>query len=140
MEKYNKQAVEFLNKTNTTLEIIKAPFGGNKPLWVKYADKFEDYGNEYFIRLKNKNGEYRFSFWGSISDRENNKKPNAYDVLACLDTYSDGYEFSDFCNAFGYSTDSILASKTYKAVMKQTEKLKMLFNEDELELLTITTI
>jgi len=61
--------------------------------------------------------------------------PNAYDVLACLDLL---YEetFEDFCSAFGYNTDSILALKTFEAVKEQDRNLRRLFSKKELEELT----
>lgn len=61
--------------------------------------------------------------------------PTLYDVLACLQKYDVG-TFEDFCNEFGYDTDSRIAKKTYKAVVKEYDKMCSLFNNDELEILT----
>lgn len=47
----------------------------------------------------------------------------------CMDAraYLDSKNFEDFCNNFGYDTDSIKALKTYKACKKQAEKCTRLF-------------
>lgn len=58
-------------------------------------------------------------------------EPAAYDVLACLDVI-DG-DFEEFCGNFGYDTDSIKSSKIFKAIEKQSEQLKMLFSDSEIE-------
>ena len=61
--------------------------------------------------------------------------PTLYDVLACLQKYEVG-TFEDFCSEFGYGTDSRNAKKTYKAVVKEYDKMCSLFSNDELEVLT----
>lgn len=60
--------------------------------------------------------------------------PTLYDVLACVQKYEVG-TFEDFCSEFGYETDSRNAKKTYKAVVKEYNKMCSLFNNDELEVL-----
>lgn len=62
--------------------------------------------------------------------------PTLYDVLACLQKYDVG-TFEDFCSDFGYDTDSRTAEKTYKAVVKEYDKMCSLFNDEELELLQL---
>jgi hypothetical protein len=129
---YYKQVKDFLSKYCLTLT-IKEAIPQKKPLWVSDR-KTEDYGKNYWVSIKNKNGiSYNFDFWGSIKDKYGNKKPNAYDVLACLDTLSDGETFESFCNSYGYDTDSILAEKTYKAVMKQIDGLKKILSKEAIE-------
>ena len=60
--------------------------------------------------------------------------PTLYDVLACLQKYEVG-TFEDFCSDFGYDNDSRTAKKTYKAVVKEYDKMCSLFSNDELEVL-----
>lgn len=60
--------------------------------------------------------------------------PTLYDVLACLQKYDVG-TFEDFCWGFGYDTDSRSAKKTYKAVVKEYDKMCSLFSENDLEVL-----
>lgn len=66
--------------------------------------------------------------------RENNhySSPTAYDVLACL-TKDDPGTFENFCNEFGYDTDSRKAEKTYHAVVDEYQMVCALWNEEELE-------
>jgi len=58
--------------------------------------------------------------------------PNAYDVLACLTKYEVG-AFEDFCNEYGYDTDSRKAEKTYLAVKDEWLNVSRLFNDSEIE-------
>jgi len=60
--------------------------------------------------------------------------PNAYSVLTCLDLLHEK-SFQDFCDSFGYESDSRTAEKTYNAVMEQDRNLRKLFDRSELELL-----
>lgn len=55
--------------------------------------------------------------------------PTVEEVLQCLsqDAYyidDSGSTFEDFCHELGYDTDSRKAEKIYKAVVRQTHKLK----------------
>jgi hypothetical protein len=137
--KYNKQAKEFLSKYELNLSIREA-IPQKTPLWINKDSKNQQHGINYFCSLSNKDGKhYSFDFWGSIADAEKishgekTGRPNAYSILACLDTYSDGESFEDFCNNFGYDTDSITAEKTYKAVMKQIDGLKAILTPEAIE-------
>ena len=58
--------------------------------------------------------------------------PNEYNVLACLQKYDVG-TFEDFCNDFGYDTDSRTAEKTYNAVCDEYKQLCAIFSDDEME-------
>ena len=66
---------------------------------------------------------------------ENNKdfaEPTPYCVLAGLQRNEVG-TLEDFCDEFGYDTDSRKAEKVYNAVVNEYNNLKMLFNDKELE-------
>ena len=142
MNEYNKQASEFLKTYGLNLSIRQA-IPQRAPLWIDKDKKIEGfYGIKYWVTLSNKDGlHYSFDFWDSIANREkikhgrNDGRPVAYDVLACLDTYSDGESFEDFCNNFGYDTDSRQAEKTYYAVMKQIEGIKKVLSIEAIEAL-----
>jgi len=58
--------------------------------------------------------------------------PDEYDVLACLTKY-DPYTFENFCDGFGYDTDSRKAEKIYNEVCKEYAGVCSLWNEDEIE-------
>lgn len=133
MSKYTEQARDFLSKNEITL-IIKEALPQKMPLWIN-EDKGQDYGVNYWVIIKNRATEQSMmlDFWGSIDDKYANKRPTAYDILACLDIFSDGNSFEDFCSNYGYETDSRKALKTYKAVMEQTEDLKRVFSLEQLE-------
>ena len=78
---------------------------------------------------------FNHDFGNSSNDKINfPKEPTLYDVLACLQKYEVG-TFEDFCSEFGYDNDSRTAKKTYKAVVKEYDKMCSLFSNDELEVL-----
>ena len=59
-----------------------------------------------------------------------------YDCLTSVHSeYHCSKSFNDFCGEFGYDTDSIKAEKTWKACLEQSEKLKWIFNDDEIDCL-----
>lgn len=60
--------------------------------------------------------------------------PSAYSVLACLSMmYADN--FAEFCDEFGYSTDSITAAKVYDGCKEQDRNIRRLYDHAEIELL-----
>jgi hypothetical protein len=128
MTDYEKQGEDFLKETRTTFEVVKT-VPQKSPLWCKDG---ENHGIHYAVTLKNERYSYTFDYWGSISDAEYAAKPNAYDVLSCLDVlYSDTFE--DFCADFDYDVDSIKAEKTYIAMQEQDRALRRLFTMEQLE-------
>lgn len=56
------------------------------------------------------------------------REPNAEDVLDCLASDAAsieiGHGFEDWADGFGYSTDSRKAEQTYKAIVRQSAKLR----------------
>lgn len=110
-----------------------------KELGVKFIVKYLDH-NFHFQDDKHtrdiyetkflRNGEsFKVKFGQSIVN--NGIEPTAYDVICCL-TKNDPGTFEDFCSDFGYDNDSRKAHKTYKAVVKEWEKVSGFFTEDEL--------
>lgn len=105
--------------------------------FVKYGQHFEeDKESRDIFRVTFKRGAARFSltFGQSINDSDGGggNPPTAYDVLACLTKYDPG-TFENFCSDFGYSEDSRAAERTYKAVIKEWQKVSKFFTSDELE-------
>ncbi len=144
---YNKEAIKFLYDTKTTLKISFSHKG-------KHFDGDTQARNIYTVLLTNANHSYRFNFGDSINNTEklehwktklsqrHKYKPNAYSILACLQVnYCDTFE--DFCNEFGYEgcdpdnfdgnfiNESTM--RTFRAVQEETENLKQLFTEQQLE-------
>lgn len=91
----------------------------------------------YTLNGGNRTGGYKvhdLSFLDTYCDLIKGVEPTLYDVLACLQKYDVG-TFEDFCDCFGYDIDSRSAKKTYKAVVKEYDKMCTLFSESELEIL-----
>lgn len=149
MNEHNKQAEDFLKKTNTT---FKAEF-------IKYDLHFIDEKEKRDIyKITLTRGERKFSFEfgqslfcsGKFINREDNLKyyerrgvcyknkdfeePSPYDVLACLNCY-EIEEFKDWCSEFGYNDDSIKSNKIYKKVVEEYNNVKMLWSDEEIKLL-----
>ncbi len=98
--------------------------------YFKYLEKAKKYKKSLrqIFNLHNLNS-YSIS---SSREIKPPKEPRPYDVLACLDVlYDDSFE--DFCSNFGYDTDSITGEKIYNACLEQSNQLKILFNDKELE-------
>jgi hypothetical protein len=150
---YEQQGIDFLSKTGTTMTVKFNRQG-------KYFDDDKNERDIYDITLKRgtrsytftfgqslncsgrfiKNGKpengikqvYQFDIYHEWAKNKNFKVPTAYDVLACLQK-SDVGTFEDFCNEFGYDTDSRKAGKTYQAVLSEYTQLKTLFTDTELQ-------
>lgn len=125
---YQKQAIDFLNATNTAL-IVTFKYYGTMPLWEDNTNR-----DVFSCVLKNDLHKFRFTFGQSQNDSTGNgdNKPTAYDVLSCLTKYDPG-TFENFCGDFGYDIDSRKAYKTYKAVMKEWKNIELLFTPEQLE-------
>lgn len=124
---YEKQANDFLASTKSTLSIkfLKHDF---------HFDDDKETRDIYSCVLKRGKLSYKIKFGQSIAGSERGEKPNAYDILSCLQKYDTG-DFENFCGDFGYDTDSRKAEKTYKAVRKEYEGLAKMYNEEELSIM-----
>ena len=63
------------------------------------------------------------------------ESPDAYDILACITKYNPG-SFENFCDEYGYDTDSRTAEKIYNDVLNEWNSINRLFNDDEIEMLS----
>lgn len=142
MDEYEKQASEFLTKTNTT---FKAEF-------VKYAKHFNcdtskrdiykctfERGNRSFFVMfgqsivKSLRPDYLKQLPKSMTKKERTKvTPTAYDVLSCLQKYDVG-DFSEFCDEFGYNNNSVNAHNTYKLICEEFANVQRLWTDAEIE-------
>lgn len=66
-----------------------------------------------------------------IAKHKGRQTPTAYDVLACVQKYPLG-SFEEFCNDFGYDSDSIRALSVYGAVAEEYQRIRAFFTADEL--------
>lgn len=127
LSEYQIQALQFLRDTGTRLTIEKAV--------PQRAARWTPHGIHYSVTLENKRGAYTFDFWDSIAAKANGTTPKEYDVLAAI-----GYEapntFADFCDCYGYDTDSITARDTYEAVKDEAANLARIFTRKQLQALS----
>ena len=121
MNECDKQANDFLKETKTSFEAVFETYG-------KHFDDDKESRNIYKITLKRNGKQFSFNFGQSINDTNAGIDPTAYDVLSCLTKYDPG-SFDDFCSDFGYDNDSRKAEKTYKAVVKEYNKVNAMFND-----------
>jgi hypothetical protein len=67
-----------------------------------------------------------------MEKRESHTTPSDYSILACLSVcYADCLQ--DFCDEYGYDTDSVKARDMWLAVQDETAALRRMFTEEELE-------
>jgi hypothetical protein len=120
---YTQQAVELAKKMNLKLYVEGVNYGKHFP---------EDKQDRYIFTMKLQRGKKSYTFKYGQSIAAGGEEPTMYDVLACFQKYDVG-SFEEFCSDFGYSTDSITAHKTYKAVCKEYAAIQRLFTVEELE-------
>lgn len=85
--------------------------------------------NKYFVYITNmENGEKtRFTFWDSLNNTRRGvvlDGDNLLHAFYCFvsDANNGFYDFHDFCDEFGYDSNSITARKIYKSCCKSYEK------------------
>ena len=113
--------------TNTLKQFIK---DNNIKMTVKKIDERKDIkwddANHFKCTLKNGSKSISINFSQGFGIKND---PELDLVLDALKTdFVNGRSFQDFCDDFGYDQDSIKALKIYKACLKNTDKVKKLFN------------
>lgn len=86
-----------------------------------YPCRFEDLTTSERIKVRNR-----------LAKLSEDAVPTSYDVLSCLQKYDVG-TFEDFCDEFGFDTDSHRAEKAYIGCIKEFKDLERIFTEDQLE-------
>jgi hypothetical protein len=98
-------------------------------------EDFEGYHYKCILRAKGK----QLTTFFSMGLAHEGKEPQIEEVLDCLASDASGYEnaqgFEDWCNEYGYSTDSKTAEKIWKAVEKGAKKLKNFLGDEYKSLL-----
>ena len=130
MTEYEIQANEFLKKAETKMSISRTgevqgfPFDEHDKLWHY----------KYQVTLTRHKKQYRFTFYDSFYNWQNNKRPSRYDVLACVEKYEVPYYVEEFAREYGYDIDEPADYKRVKriheACLKQYERLLDLFGEE----------
>lgn len=127
---YQKQALDFLEKTGTKMDIKFLKTG------YHFADDKKNGTKRdiYFVTIMRGSRKISLEFGNSIIDSVSKKAPNEYDILSCLQKYDVG-TFENFCSEFGYDEDSITANKTYQAVCNEFKDVQTIWTDEEIELL-----
>jgi len=123
---YQKQGSDFLKKHDI---VMKVKFLRHGPHFIDDKES-RDIFKVVFSRNKQK---YFLTFGQSIAESTGSggKPPTAYDVLSCLTKYDPG-SFKNFCNDYGYDSDSRKAEKIYKLVKKDWSNINKFFTEEEI--------
>ena len=97
------------------------------------------------VSMKRGNVEVAFDFGLSLNDTDDWSKAKEkkkiwsgmlYNILACCSgDYYIPTSFSDFCDEFGYSQDSIKDRETFINCKEQQSKLEQIFSDDEIDCL-----
>lgn len=146
--KYEAKAQKFLENTGTEFAAVFLYTG-------KHFEDDKEPRDIYGIEFKRKGRVWTFKFGQSIAhsrpemekfvkdlDRRGYapyskevlaakklaQPPSAYDVLSCI-TKLDPGTFEDFCQDFGYDTDSKRAEKTYFADQKEYSECRKMFGD-----------
>ena len=115
---YQAQAREFLTKTGTTFSARQVRFG------YHFSDDTEK-RSIFKVTLSNARHSYTFEFGASIKD----PSCTPYDVLTCLSSspsYAD-MSFQEFCDEFGYGSDSIKNHDLWERCVKEGQNVIKLF-------------
>lgn len=136
---YLEQAEQFLKDCNAKLTITYIGMEANE----NWSDT--QIRPKYRFTITTPYGRMTEFFWDSIANKEKLARgeydgPDAYDILSCLHPYDDFglfVSFEDFCRNFGYDCEmrreALRAKNIYRAVKKETNSLRRIFTEDQLE-------
>jgi hypothetical protein len=115
---------------------------GNAIDYEEYKDwSANEYMNQerivYLVKIKRNNKQISFKFCDSYYNALEHKRPDLYSILASIGSEYDlnDTSFEDFCNEFGYNTDSKRAEKIYKNWVAHNDKLNKIFNPEDIEVL-----
>lgn len=91
-------------------------------------DEWQKNANGYRLKIIYQGRSFSFDFWQGYSITH---EPEVEGVLECLlSDASISEDFEDFCNEFGYSTDSRKVEQTYKSCLKIQSNMKRLLGAD----------
>src|SRR3990167_5452727 len=119
MKIYHKVAEKFLSDNKAKCKIVYHSCDYHFP-----EDK--QVRNIYYVHLSRNGKKYSFKFGDSIKNTEKGFEPSSYDVLSCLTKHEVG-TYENFCADFGYDTDSIRATRIYKAVCREFKGVERIF-------------
>ena len=127
---YTKQAQDFLKSCGAEMKIAYL----GKDCNMNWNDGV--LRNTYRATIKTPRGIMWVKFWDSEYHTYKRILPTEYDILACLQKYEVG-SFEEFIREFGYEIefpiDRQRARATYKAVVKEYEKVRRCFTEEQIK-------
>lgn len=140
MSKYVKQAKDFLESCNATMEIMYLGTEVNKD-WDEKRER-----DTYMVNIRTPRGNMQVKFLDSINNTIKNSdvyrisrpriKPTAYDILSCLQKYDVG-DIEDFIYEFGYEItkkgDLKRIMNIYNAVVKEYQDICRCFTPEQIE-------
>lgn len=114
--------------TTTFIEKVKNEYG---------------YANKYKVTIRNGKKHFSTTFTDSINNTQEGIKSSDIDIIYCIVSDAQCVQwnnsFEDFCNEFGYDTDSRSAERIYKACEKTYDDIQRLFNSDGFDFLSAVT-
>jgi len=110
MSEYLEKAEQFLRCSDTKIDIVPAGIVDGFP----FGEDDQPH-NKYKVTLTRGTKSYTFPFYDSYHNFKHGIKPNAYDVLASVQSYPIQGDMWDFAREFGYKIDS---EQAYKRVRK----------------------
>lgn len=97
-------------------------------------DDGEGYRPHYRCTFSKDGKRYTFDFWDSIVSGQRGDKAKPYDIISAVIKQDPG-TFADFCGDFGYDEDSRKAHRTYRACVKQWQRMSEVFTPEDLDIL-----
>lgn len=90
--------------------------------------------DQWRVSLQNRLGQWNTDYFTGLGHRKNGrpKKPEILGVLHSLfrDAQAAEYNFSDWCDEYGYSDDSMKALSIYKQCCETATKLRKYFDSE----------
>lgn len=127
---YKGQARAFLRKAGARMSITYVKQVKGFPFSTR--DRYMH--DVYEVRIDRAGKSYRFPFYQSAHGTDIGERPDAYDVLACLEKDCYCTDAWDFADEYGYTINSRAefdrVNRIYNACKKQAEKLHRLFGEE----------
>ena len=108
---------------------IKSEFIGNA-VWRPFSSFRSDKWECWLSR-----GDNKIFVVFHLGEGHEGREPELKDVIHALlsDSYAGSLSFEDFCEEFGYDTDSRRAYATWEDCERHARKLRVLFTPEEIE-------
>lgn len=120
MENYTKQGEDFLKAANVKMSVKL----------LRYGKHFiNDPSERYVFLVTFRRDKKQFSIQFGQSIASGNKKPSAYDVLACI-TKNDPGTIENFMHEYGYEYKP---TNLYKRVLDEYNKVSNFFTFEEID-------